>query len=83
MDIPSLTLGDYPLLIQAAVAGHGVALGWRPLVDELVRYGQLVTLPAPAPALSTARGYFLVRPHGREPWEALDSLGEWIVRGCT
>jgi putative choline sulfate-utilization transcription factor len=80
-DVPSLTLGNYPLLIQAAVAGHGVALGWRPLVDELVRDGQLVTLPAPA--LSTARGYFLVRPQGREPWEALDSLSDWIVRGCV
>lgn len=77
----SLTLGNYPLLIQAAIAGHGVALGWRPLVDELLDGGQLVALPAPP--LRTRRGYFLVRPQGREPWEALDSLREWIVRACA
>ena len=79
-ELQSLTLGNYPLLIQAAVAGHGVALGWRPLVDALLRDGQLASLPVPA--LSTRRGYFLVQPRGREPWEALDSLRDWIVAGC-
>jgi putative choline sulfate-utilization transcription factor len=77
----SLTLGNYPLVIQAAMAGRGVALGWRPLVDELLREGQLV---APAvPPLETARGYHLVTPHGREHWEALDSLRDWIERQCA
>ena len=79
-ELQSLTLGNYPLLIQAAVAGHGVALGWRPLVDALLRDGQLVSLPVPS--LTTRRGYFLVQPRGREPWEALDSLRNWIVAGC-
>lgn len=79
-ELQSLTLGNYPLLIQAAVAGHGVALGWRPLVDALLRDGQLAGLPVPA--LRTRRGYFLVQPRGREPWEALDSLRDWIVAGC-
>jgi putative choline sulfate-utilization transcription factor len=77
----SLRLGNYPLLIQAALAGRGVALGWRPLVDELLRDGQLTALPAPA--LSTPRGYFLLRPHGREPARALDSLCAWIERECS
>lgn len=80
-EVPSLTLGNYPLLIQAAVAGHGVALGWRPLVDDLLRAGQLLSLPAPP--LGTSRGYFLVSRQGREPWEALDSLRGWIVRECA
>ena len=79
-ELQSLTLGNYPLLIQAAVAGHGVALGWRPLVDELLRDGQLASLPVPS--LRTRRGYFLVQPRGREPWEALDGFREWIVAGC-
>ncbi|TWI61167.1 putative choline sulfate-utilization transcription factor [Pseudoduganella lurida] len=76
----SLTLGNYPLLIQAALAGRGVALGWRPLVDELLRAGQLVALPAPA--LSTERGYYLVRPHGRATGAALNRLCEWIAAEC-
>lgn len=74
-------LGNYPLLIQAALAGRGVALGWRPLVDELLRAGQLASLPVPA--LGTARGYFLVRQEGREPAPALDSLCAWIASACA
>ncbi len=80
-EVASLTLGNYPLLIEAAVAGHGVALGWRPLVDGLLQDGRLVSLPAPPQ--STQRGYFLVRPQGRDPWEALDGLRTWIERACA
>lgn len=77
----SLTLGNYPLVIQAAMAGRGVALGWRPLVDDLLAEGRLAS--APVPQLTTERGYYLVRQHGREPWEALDSLREWIIAECA
>ena len=38
---------QFEVVIQAAIAGHGVALGWRPLVDAMLRDGQLVTLPVP------------------------------------
>ncbi|GGX88560.1 LysR family transcriptional regulator [Massilia dura] len=77
----SLTLGNYPLVIQAAVSGRGVALGWRPLVDDLLRDGQLAS--PPLPELATPRGYYLVRPHGREAGRALDSLRDWIVAECA
>ena len=77
----SLTVGNYPLAIQAAIAGRGVVLGWRPLVDDLLQGGQLVALPV-AP-LTTPRGYFLVSRHGRASVPALDSLREWIVRECA
>jgi LysR family glycine cleavage system transcriptional activator len=76
----SLTLGNYPLLIQAAIAGRGVALGWRPLVDELLEAGQLVALAAP---VRTDSGYFLVRPQGRTAGRALDRLCDWIVHDCA
>jgi DNA-binding transcriptional LysR family regulator len=77
----SLTLGNYPLVIQAAVAGRGVALGWRPLIDDLLNEGRLVSVPLPP--LTTERGYFLVSPQGREPWEPLDSLRAWIAGECA
>lgn len=79
-EVRSLTLGNYPLLMQAAIAGHGVALGWRPLVDAMLRDGQLVSLPVQP--LRTQRGYFLVQPRARDPWAAVDSLRDWIVHGC-
>jgi putative choline sulfate-utilization transcription factor len=77
----SLTLGNYPLVIQAALAGRGVALGWRPLVDDLLRGGQLAS--PPVQELATPRGYCLVRPHGRESGPALDSLRAWIAGECA
>lgn len=77
----SLTLGNYPLMIQAAIAGHGVALGWRPLIDELLRIGQLASLDAPE--LVTQRGYYLVRPRGGRAGQAADSLCDWIVQNTA
>ena len=77
----SLILGNYPLVIQAAIAGHGVALGWRPLVDALLHDGQLVSLPVPP--LTTERGYFLVQPRGRERSDAVDTLRAWIADGAS
>jgi LysR family transcriptional regulator, glycine cleavage system transcriptional activator len=76
-----LTLNNYPLVIQAAMAGQGVALGWAPLVDELVRNGQLVaavTIP-----LRTSRGYFLVEPNTRRNSEVLHRFRSWIVQECA
>ena len=32
----ALRFDNYTLLIQAAIAGQGVAIGWRHLVDELL-----------------------------------------------
>jgi LysR family transcriptional regulator, glycine cleavage system transcriptional activator len=75
-----LTLNNYPLVIQATLAGQGVALGWVPLVDELVRAGQLiVAVPVPQP---TASGYFLVEPNSRRNSEALHRFRSWIVQEC-
>ncbi len=37
-----LSFNDYSLVIQAAVAGHGVALGWAPLVGDMLDRGELV-----------------------------------------
>lgn len=35
---------NYPLVIGAAEAGQGIALGWSPLVDDLLRAGRLMAL---------------------------------------
>jgi len=75
-----LTLNNYPLVIQAALAGQGVALGWVPLVDELVRSGQLVQ--AVSVSLRTACGYHLVEPNSRRNIEALHRFRSWIVQEC-
>ncbi len=41
---------NYVLLIQAAIDGRGIALGWRRLVDPILARGQLVQLGEAMPA---------------------------------
>jgi LysR family transcriptional regulator, glycine cleavage system transcriptional activator len=53
-----ITINNYSLVIQAALAGQGVALGWRPLVDDLLERGQLVK--ALDRTVVTDKGYYLV-----------------------
>lgn len=52
---PQLRFNNYTLVLQAAIAGQGVALGWRPLVEPLLAAGQLVM--AHDFALRSSRGY--------------------------
>lgn len=39
---PQSRFNNYTLVLQAALAGQGVALGWSPLVEPLIAAGQLV-----------------------------------------
>lgn len=50
----------YQIVLQAALAGRGLALGWRGLVDDLVASGQLVA-PTGRP-VTTRRAYHAVLP---------------------
>ena len=54
----NLQLNSYPLVIEAACAGHGVALGWRYLVDDLLAKNQLVR-PIEQ-SLKTDFGYYCI-----------------------
>lgn len=74
-----LTLGNFPLVMQAAIAGQGIALGWLPLIDDLIRNGQLITVAAP---LRTKRGYFLVKPYSHRSQVGFDTFREWIINEC-
>jgi len=55
----TVRLNAYSLLLQAAVAGQGIALGWQHLVDDLVAAGSLVRLDF---GDFPARGAFYLRP---------------------
>jgi len=52
-------LNNHPLVIQQAIAGAGVALGWCYLVDQLVADGLLVHVGQPTP---TGKGFYLTWP---------------------
>lgn len=74
-----LAFNNYHLLLQAALEGQGVALGWTPLVDDLLRDGRL--LPAGEP-VNGPGGYYLVEPRGRPRDTVMDHLRAWIIAAC-
>jgi LysR family transcriptional regulator, glycine cleavage system transcriptional activator len=76
----SLHFSDYDQVTNAAVRGQGVALGRRPLVDQLIRERKLVT-PFPQSAASSM-GYHVLRSAttGRKP--EVDAFVDWLVAEC-
>lgn len=72
-----LTFNNYPLVLQAALMGQGVALGWSPLIAELMRDGHLVAL-IDRP-VQTERGYFLVVSSRRQPDDRRERFRRWVV----
>jgi DNA-binding transcriptional LysR family regulator len=70
--------GDSSLLIDAALAGEGVALARGLSAFDLLRSG---TLACPWPAFMPARySYYFVRPEGSNS-AALDLLEAWVAAG--
>jgi DNA-binding transcriptional LysR family regulator len=68
------SLGD---AIAAAIDGAGVALGRRPIVDQLLASGRLVT---PFADLTTSvRGYFLIVEPSARQRPAVRALEEWLL----
>ncbi len=74
----NLQINSYPLVIAAACAGQGVALGWRYLVDDLIEQGRLVR-PLEA-TLTTDFGYYLLRRDNLPQDEIVDRFCDWLPR---
>ena len=72
-----LGFNTYTILIQAAVAGQGVALGWRHLVDELLDHGSL-TQPLAA-SLRSQGAYYVVQPEHSEPSREARCFLDWLM----
>jgi len=72
-----LKFNTYTIVIQAAVAGQGVALGWRHLVDEFLEAGQLVR-PIPASQVSDG-AYYLVRPEDAAESPEVRVFVDWLL----
>lgn len=66
---------NYPMVLQQALLGRGVALGWRPLIDEYVDGG---TLAIVGPEVRSALGYYVTWPDGPQV-DAVDALVAWLT----
>jgi len=73
----ALRTNSYQLLMQSAVMGHGVALGWRSLLEGELAAGRL-QMALPDSMLSSGRLH-LMQPHHRNPPSAARSFRQWLL----
>lgn len=71
-----LRFDNYTLLIQAAIAGRGVAIGWRHLVDELLAQGLLCRVCTES--VETEFGYYVVLPERKRRQRLIESFVNWL-----
>lgn len=72
-----LRFNQYDQVIQAALAGQGIALGRMELLGRLVEEGRLIILSAPRPAADEPCSHWLIRSEV-EPREDVLDVAEWI-----
>ena len=74
----NLQINSYPLVIDAACAGQGVALGWRYLVDDLIAQGRL--LRPLEQSLKTDLGYYFICRDNLQDDVSVLSLRTWLMQ---
>ncbi|WGO93551.1 LysR family transcriptional regulator [Pseudomonas viciae] len=72
-----LRFDNYTLLIQAAIGGQGVAIGWRHLVDNLLAQG-LLCRPIAETVLSRL-GYYVVLPQRKRRGVLIRLFVDWLM----
>jgi LysR family glycine cleavage system transcriptional activator len=74
----NLQINSYPLVIDAACTGQGVALGWRYLVDDLIAQGRL--LRPLEQSLKTDLGYYFICRDNLQDDVSVLSLRTWLMQ---
>jgi DNA-binding transcriptional LysR family regulator len=72
-----LRFDNYTLLIQAAIGGQGVAIGWRHLVDNLLAQG-LLCRPIAETVISRL-GYYVVLPQRKRRGALIQTFVDWLM----
>ncbi|GMG82733.1 transcriptional regulator GcvA [Paralimibaculum aggregatum] len=75
-----LAINNYPLVVEAAKRGQGLALGWNHLVDLEIAAGTLVR-PL-AESVRTRFGYHAVWPSSRERLPQTEWLCDWLLQAA-
>lgn len=73
---PSVMLHDYNIVVEAAVAGQGIAMGRRHLIERRLKEGVLVEA-FDTPPFTNEIGYWLVTPE-RPPSPAAECFAQWL-----
>lgn len=72
-----LAINDYVLVMQAVLAGEGVALGWQHLIEEQLRSGTLIAIGGHV--LNTRLAFYVVWPRSRELNAQARRVRDWLV----
>jgi DNA-binding transcriptional LysR family regulator len=72
-----LLINDYVLVIQAAMEGQGVALGWRHLTENLIASGLLVRVSDHI--MTTGKGFHVVWPKSRALSASAARVRDWLA----
>lgn len=75
--LPGLRFNSYPMVLQAAEAGRGVALGWSYIVDPIVASGRLVQ--PMGGTMETRNGYYLSTSQDAAMTPELEEFLGWIA----
>lgn len=72
----SRTFNAYSLVIQAALEGQGIALGWQPLIAPFITHQQLAQC---GPAVRTERGYYLISASHKPISAQQEKVKSWLL----
>ncbi|WP_053138904.1 LysR substrate-binding domain-containing protein [Pseudomonas sp. MIACH] len=75
-DTRGATFDSYPLMLQAAVEGHGIAMGWRRTASKLIETGALVRPCAESVHLPEAISVY--RQQGGGSRAEITALLDWL-----
>jgi DNA-binding transcriptional LysR family regulator len=75
--IRKLTFSDYAVVMQAALAGQGIAFGWLSVVSAALRSGAL--LPASSSLTQGDRLCVLASPQDQKLSKSAMAIREWII----
>lgn len=67
---------NYTLLVQAAISGQGIGLGWSPLLDDYIQSGVLVALSDFT--VQSDNGYYTVLSKQRTPTAPVSAFLAWL-----
>jgi DNA-binding transcriptional LysR family regulator len=72
-----MEFSDYAVVLQTAIGGQGVALGWISAISRMLRDGTLV--PAAPYLLETGRSFNLIAPRGRPVRSIVLGIRDWLI----
>jgi LysR family transcriptional regulator, glycine cleavage system transcriptional activator len=74
--LPGPRFNNYLIVLQAAVAGEGIALGWKRLLDAHLKDELLV--PLPVGSMRTHGAYHLAHHENSEPKVHSARIADWL-----